>query len=467
MNSPATPGDAEALSPAPTPDAPDAPDAPVEPSAAGTAATPAKAEPPKKGRIARIYDFFTTRPESEWLRALFDHGPIVALLVIAVGLRVYRLAEVAGSLIGDEVWYVQASRVIAGVPVLMHHLPAKTFSGLDPNSEHPPLAKVVMAAMMKHYGDKEVVWRAPSVVLGVASIWLLYRIIMQLGGTRWQANLGAFIVTFDNLFLIHGRIATLDIYLVAFTLVGTWLYLAGLLELAAFAFAIATLCKTNAILGLGAMFLYEAVLHLKDWRLLFTRQALRPIGRRALVVALYLGFFLLGLGALDCYYTEYRTPFAHLNHMIHFHAGLTHTGPSSGSESTPFEWFLNLGAFDYFTWTGTAHGAPQHLVFRCTLNYYVLFVAQLTMIYVAKEMWTKREPLTTFAITSFVASFGPIFLFWAIWSRTSYIYYMLPSIPAFACAIVAGAKAVPTYMRWGFVGLVLYGFAYSYPVRLF
>ena len=401
-------------------------------------------------------------PRKAWLSALIEHGPIVVLLIVAAGLRLFRLGEVPGHLIGDEVWYVQASRVLAGVPVLMHHLTGSALSGFDPNSEHPPLAKVVMAALIRQFGDREVVWRAPSVVLGVASIWLVYRIILLLNGTRWQALFGAFILVFDNLFLIHGRIATLDIYLVTFILFGTWLYLLSYLELAAVAFAISALCKTNGVLGLLAMFLYEAIMQRSQWR----HPSFRAIGRRAVVVGLFVGIFLLGLGALDCFFTEYRSPFAHLQHMFHFHSGLKHTGPSSGTESTPFQWWLNAGTFDYFFWNGPQHGVEQHYLFRAVMNGYVIFVAPLALLYATEQIWTARSPLATFAVASLVANFGPIFLVWAIMSRTSYIYYMVPSLPAIACALALAAFALPPFMRWGFLVLVLYAFGFSFPVRL-
>jgi predicted membrane-bound dolichyl-phosphate-mannose-protein mannosyltransferase len=368
-----------------------------------------------------------------------------------------------GSLIGDEVWYVQAARVLAGFPVLMNHLPANAMSGLDPNVEHPPLGKVVLAESMRLLGNREVAWRIPSVVLGTLSIWIFYRIILALRGTRVEALFGAFVLAFDTLFFLHGRIGTLDIYFVTFILVGTWLYLTSYLELAAIAFAVGALCKMNAVLGLLAMFLYEALLARGEWR----RPSWRAIGRRAIVVALFLGFFVLGLGALDCFFTRFRSPFDHLTEMGHFHAGLKHTGISSGTESIPFEWWVNAGTFDYYFWNGTTNGAAAHVLFRGMMNGYVIFAAPLALFYAAQRTWKGDSRLATFAVASVVANFVPIFLTWAILSRSSYIYYMLPSLPGIVCALAVALFAVPRSIRWAFLALVLYGFVMTFPFRRF
>ena len=278
-----------------------------------------------------------SRPKGTGLVAtLRSDGPIVALVLVAGALRGFRLGYPRANLIGDELWYVQAARVIAGVPVLMHHLPGTAQSGIDPNSEHPSLAKVAMAAMIHSMGDREVAWRFPSVILGTLSIWLLYLVVLKVGGTRREAWFAAFILSFDTLFFIHGRIATLDIYLVTFALLGTWLYLSSYFELAAVAFAVAALCKVNGVLGLMAMYLYEALVQRRGWR----TPNWRAIGRRALAFGFFVAFFVLGLGALDGYWSEYQGPWDHLAHMASFHSGIKHVGPSSGTESTAFQWWL-------------------------------------------------------------------------------------------------------------------------------
>jgi predicted membrane-bound dolichyl-phosphate-mannose-protein mannosyltransferase len=413
-----------------------------------------------------------------WARAVASLqalGPIAALLAVAAGLRCYRLGDWPGQLIGDEGWYVQDARVILGLPLPdLKGLPAHPMSGIDPNAEHPPLAKLIMAGSMKLFGNTDIAWRIPSVVLSTLGILLLYLIVQRLGGNRRLALFAAFVLAFDNLSFVQGRIAMLEVYLITFILLGTWLYLSELPELAGIAFALATLCKINGLLGLGAVLLYEAALGFRRaWRgsleATLTWPALRPSWARlrpgALATVFCVIFLLAGLGAVDNYWTGFEGPLDHLVHMVSYHSTLTYQGAPTGAASLPPQWWLNQGTMDYFVRPLEAEGEKIHIVFRAAMNEYVIWAAPLALFFAGQRAWVDRSKLATFAVASFVANFGPPFLAWAILSRTSYIYYMGTSIPAFACAIAVAASAVPRSVIWCYVGAMLYSFACGFPFR--
>ncbi len=392
-----------------------------------------------------------------------EHGPILALVSVSGLLRAFRLGDVAGQLIGDESYYVQDARVLLGLSVTPDHLPLGALSGLDPNPEHPPLAKVLMAASMKLLGLAEGSWRAPSVVLGTLSIWLLYRIVLALGGSRGQALFAAFVLAFDNLSFIHGRIAMLEMYLAAFTLVGTWLYLGGRYELAGVAFGAAMLCKLNGSLGLLAVFLYDALCSRDRWR----NPAWPALRRRATAGVFCLAFFLPALGALDGFFTHFRNPFEHLAFMTHYHVGLTHPGLSGGDGSNPLAWWANAGAMEYLSWPAPADGSSGEVLFRAAMNQYVIAAAPFAFAYAAQQAWSAGSRLGAFAIASLVANYGTVLVAWALLSRTTYIYYMVASLPAVACALAVLAWALPRTVRWGYAALVLYCFCVWFPFRYF
>jgi dolichyl-phosphate-mannose--protein O-mannosyl transferase len=402
------------------------------------------------------------------------HGPIAGLLAVSAFVRSFRLGEVPGQLIGDECWYVQAARVIDGLPLPnLKNLPSHPLSGIDPNSEHPPLVKLIMAAFMKLPIQKEIAWRIPSVILGTLGIWLLYLIVQRLGASRRTAFFAAFLFAFDNTVFIHGRIGMLDIYLVTFILLGTWLYFSAYAELAGLAFGLASLCKINGLLGLFSVLLFDAAVMVRSqwrgWRHPWT--ALRPTWaqlRPGVTATVFcVAFFLTMLGALDNYWTEYKGPFEHLLHMVTYHSGLTHHGASTGAESVPFQWWLNEGSMSYFTWNWSEGGKTNNILFRSAMNEYVLWATPFALFYAGQRAWTDSSKLATFAVVSFFGNFGPPFLAWLILSRTSYIYYMLPSIPAFVCAIAVAAEQVPRSLRWAFAAAVLYAFFFSFPFRYF
>lgn len=390
------------------------------------------------------------------------NAAISLLLIVAATLRAFRLGRPEGSLIFDEAYYVQDARVILGLPVMFHHLPGSALSGLDPNSEHPPLAKLIMAAFMWMLGDREIAWRIPSVVLGTLAIWLVYRIALLLEGTRQQALLAAFVVAFDNLFFVHSRIATLDIYVVTFVLLGTWLYLRSWFEVAGLAFGLAVLCKLNGIVGVGAIALYELGFALRQKRRI-GRAVLGPLITTAGFCALAA---VIGLAALDAYWTEFASPFDHFKHIVVYAKNLTRLGPPQGAESTPLQWWLNAEPIAYLQVMTTTDGvSKREILFSGAMTTYVIFAAPFALTRAAHLGW-RESRLGAFAACSFIANYVPFFIAWFVSSRISYIYYMVPSIPAIALAIALVAESLPRSMRWCFVGAVLFSFWFTFPFRV-
>ena len=70
------------------------------------------------------------------------------------------------TLIFDETYYVAAARVIDGLPPLrgqQHY--ADVPAGVDPNAEHPQLAKLVIAGSIRLLGDGPWAWRDRKTVV--------------------------------------------------------------------------------------------------------------------------------------------------------------------------------------------------------------------------------------------------------------------------------------------------------------
>lgn len=404
-------------------------------------------------------------PRSRAWAWLYDRLALGALLVVAVVLRCFRLSEVAGQLVGDENWYVQDARVIDGFPVLLHNLPRNPLSGIDPNTEHPPLAKLIMAGFMRVLGDREIAWRIPSVIMGTLAIWCLYEIVLKLGGTRRVALLAAFVLAFENMSFLHGRIAMLDIYMIGFSMLGAWLYLAKRYELAGVLFAVAATCKINGTFGMAAMFGMDALLLLREPRKLLAWRTIKPW---VLTGGYFAVFLLLWLGTLDCYFTEFGSPFAHLSQMFQYHAGRSHPGAPVDNESTPLQWWLNSGGMTYLIWTITGGtGGNKSWLFRAAMNEYVIMAAPVALFYAAQRAWVERSRLGAFAVAWFVTAYVPVLLAWGLKSHISYIYYMLPSIPAFAVAIAYGASRMPRSVQLAYAVVVLCAFFDAYPVHQF
>jgi len=249
-----------------------------------------------------------------------------------------------------------------------------------------------------------------------------------------------------------------------FMLAGTCLYVASWYELAGLVFGTAMLCKMNGMCGIFTVVLYELLLAWRGPSRSF-RPSLRPL---AVTTVFCAAFFFAGLGTLDCLFTEFRNPWTHVASMARFAKSLTRVGPPQGSESTPAEWWVNSGVFNYYQVTTTSNGSTRTTVlFRGAMNDYVIMAAPFALLYAARRAWAGRSRMATLATAAFLANFVPVLLAWAVMSRMSYIYYMVPVMPAILCALALLLTRVPRFFQWVFAAAVLYSFRIYFPFRSF
>ena len=409
-----------------------------------------------------------------WLQTV-DWYPflLLGLTNVAFGLRLLWLDRPRRALIFDESYYVNAARIILGlqVPEGAHYqgLPA----GLDPNSQHPPGAKLLIAGSMRLFGDNAIGWRLPSVLFGTVAIALVYGIVRRAGGLKPLALLAAFVFAFDNLVFVHSRIATLDIFLVAFLLLGVYCYLGAQPVLAGLAFVAATLCKIQGVYGIGAIAAFEAV------RMLAHRRGGRPFQVRnlqplAVAVAVYAVAFPLLLGGLDRVWSTYKNPFEHIGHILRYGFSLARSDGPQGSESNPWQWLVNEVQIPYLRTDvqvlvdGKLRTSRPTVFFRGAMNPYVIFITPLAMAYAARTAWRRRrDEVPSLALVLFVVTFLPYWPAALLAHRISYIFYFLPVLPAVAMAAahLMYAPAVGRLVRWAYVGAVLLGFYVYFPFR--
>ncbi len=161
---------------------------------------------------------------------------LALILGLSLGARLLDLGHPCSSpcrhnsdhgLIFDEAYYVNAARVIDGIHppggAPYHDAPLHK----DPNAEHPQLAKLIIAGSIKLFGDGPWGWRLGSVLFGLIAIAGMYFLARAAGASQWLGVGAAAVAATDNLLLIHGRIATLDIYAVSLMIVAAALYLRG------------------------------------------------------------------------------------------------------------------------------------------------------------------------------------------------------------------------------------------------
>jgi len=409
------------------------------------------------------------------LRGLFsDPGQLLAIVLVgALAVRAIWLWLPQGSLIFDEAYYVNAARVLLGwaVPTGAHY--AGSPVGLDPNTEHPPLGKVLMAASMLAFGDNGLGWRLPSLVAGMIGLGAVYGIVRATGETARLGVLVVGLLAFENLTFVHGRIGTLDMMSLAAILVGAWLGLRGHWTLAGVACAVGSLVKLTGAFGLLALLVYQVVVLVRSRRGATGRLGWEDLRPTLLLVSAYAVVSIAGLWALDLRFSGYGDPWAHLVHMMTFGAALQTKGASGGIASTPWQWLLDEGHINYLrvavdTRVGSVvTGSLVKIDFRGALNPVLLGALPLAFLFTFWYAWRKGSLLAIWCLAWAAANYLPYLPLALISHRIMYLYYFLPTIPALAVAvaILLTRSGLPRMVAWGYIAAFLLAFAALFPFR--
>jgi predicted membrane-bound dolichyl-phosphate-mannose-protein mannosyltransferase len=406
-------------------------------------------------------------------RLLLGPRQALALVVLAAALcRLLWLDAPDRALIFDEAYYVNAARVMLGwrVPAGAHY--AGRPPGRDPNPEHPPLGKAVIALSMRAFGDVPLGWRAPSIVAGAASVALTYGVVGAAGGGAWLGVLGAALLALDNLSLVHGRIATLDMPLVACLLLAAWLALRRHPVAAGAALGCAALFKLTGVYGLPALLLFGCGSAAWAWRDTGRPQisALRSGVKLAATAALV---WIAGLWLLDLVVGAYRTPWEHLRFMVEYGLRLTNPQGPQGQESLPWQWLLNEVPMTYLRTDqqvlvdGRLVATRPLIVFRGAMNPFIVGAAPLALGHVAWRAWRHRDRLALWCVTWIAATYLPYFPLAMIHHRVSYIFYFLPTLPALVIAIAMLVRdgGLPRVVLWAYLAMAALGFVGYFPFQ--
>ena len=421
--------------------------------------------------------------------------PLLVLAVVCVlslGARGFMLGAPCQSpctvasqhtLIFDEAYYVNAARVIAHIrPAAGQHYDQSPL-GSDPNAEHPQGAKLTMAAAIEVFGDGPFAWRIGSLLFGTLAILAMYALVRFAGGGPWSAVGAATLMAADNLFIVHGRIATLDIYGIAPMVLGVALYVRGRPWLAAVALAVADCMKEvspYALLVIGLLEVGRVLYGLRDpdrpaswhWKPALVRLAITAIGSIALFIA---GLWVMGMIATP-YADSDRLlitggPFDHLWHMITYAEALTSPHGAQGIASYPWQWLIDLKPITYLRVNPSLPGNNLFAIhpvvaFFGMISPPILALAIPSLAFCAWRLGRRRPAVQSFAdvqlailgIAWFIGTWLPYELQSALDSRTSYLYYMIVVMPGIYLSVTyLVALGWRTRNRWLRVTIGLWG----------
>jgi dolichyl-phosphate-mannose-protein mannosyltransferase len=362
-------------------------------------------------------------------------------------------------LVFDEAYYVPAGRVIAGIdPPRGSHYHGSP-AGDDPNSEHPQLAKVIIAGAIELFGDGPFAWRIASIVLGSLAILGMFVLVRAAGGGRWLAVGAASLMAADNLLLVHSRIATLDVYAVAAMIWGAALYLRGRPLLAGVVVGIGACAKEVAPYVLLALVLDERVQRGR------TRETLGAQARRlGACIAAAAGTFVAVLALLDRIAPPYDPiarrlvgggVFGHIRYILHYGQHQTSPHGPHGIASYPWDWLVDVKPIVYLNINpsrpvaGLLHVHPE-AHFLGMISPVILLVGLPGLVAAgwsaAKRTRLPATDVELLGLAWFAGTFAPFVLLSLLESRTSYLYYMvavMPGIYIAAAALISRVRPPP------------------------
>ena len=146
------------------------------------------------------------------------------------------------------------------------------------NPMHPPLAKQMIALSIRSFGDNPFAWRYPATLFGALAILAVYFCGLALFAAQGTSVAAALIAFFNQMLFVQSRIATLDIFALAFGLFGIAAFMQGYRQsrpqrwfaFAGIAFGLSAACKWSGLFPLAVCIAMTAAIRLmQGWRTQF------------------------------------------------------------------------------------------------------------------------------------------------------------------------------------------------------
>jgi dolichyl-phosphate-mannose-protein mannosyltransferase len=287
----------------------------------------------------------------------------------------------------------------------------------DARPEHPPLAKLFIAAGIKILGDNTAGWRTPAIIFGTISIVLLYFICRRLNMSRRASNIATFLFAFENFSFMFASIAMLDAFFLTLTLAFFLLYLSRQYVFAGIFIGLAALAKLFAALGTPTLFIH--------WVFTKTRQTRWFIATIILAPLSFVGF----LPLFDYIITgSFENPLVRIKEMLSLSGSLTFYNTNHPAMSRPWEWLLNYRPMAFW-YTPHYTGAVSPSIWA------LMIPVVLYMLYRAVK---QRNDAGLFGFSWFLGTY----LLWIpisiLTNRISFIFYFYPTIGALCLGLGMG-----------------------------
>ena len=339
----------------------------------------------------------------------------LCVIVIATLIMHFCIVTRPTDLILDEQHYIKDARNI-----MQNHESLRT--------EHPPLAKLIIVAGIKTFGDNPWGWRVFPILFGTVSIVLFYFLCRRLNMSPIASNIAAFLLAFENLTFLQASVAMLDVFCLTFMLAAFLLYVNRRYINSGIAVGLSALAKLNGALALPVIFIH--------W--IFSRQG-RSRGIIFTILFSILSF--VELMILFEYIIAQRVtssldPFLRIKDMLSLSGSLTFATVTHPYASHPWDWLISYKPMAYWY--------MPHYTAAISFTIWALIIP--TFAYLVYKA-VKRDEAGLFGL----AWFAGTYLIWIpvtlITDRVNYIYYFYPAVGAICIGVALGLSRLIDIFR--------------------
>lgn len=355
--------------------------------------------------MTRLFSYIKKIPENKRVKII-----LLAILIFASFSRLIRL-DYPNKYVFDEVYHAYTAKEYLKGNKDAWSPWGKSPPGVAFEWLHPPIEKEIMTASMFLLRSTDAwAYRLPGALLGILSVFLVYKLALLLFKNQTVGLLSAFIFSVDGLVFVQSRIGMNDVYLVAFILISTIFFIQKRYILSALFMGVAMATKWP---GIFLVLVYFPIL-------LYNRQLKNLIYFILLPPCIYLlsyaHYFLMGYNWGD---------FIELHRQIWWYQ--TNLKATHAYSSPWWSWPLNLYPIWYFvdyqknTMTNIfASGNPA-----------LFWAGSIAVILTALEA-IKRRSLNLIII---LLGFFSFWLPWALSPRIMFLYHFSPSVPFLCLAL--------------------------------
>jgi dolichyl-phosphate-mannose-protein mannosyltransferase len=413
-----------------------------------------------------------------WLGLSSRNLTVISALIFVVALALLAPGFTAAKKVYfDETWYVPTARQWLANGEMLH-------------PEHPPLAKMLIAAGMRLFGDNPFGWRAMSLVFGALTVTGVWLWTLALTSDVALSLFAAAITLLDGIVFVQSRIAMLDVFLICFCVLALAAFTAGENArtkgaalrwhlIGGWCLGLAGACKWSGwFLACGLIALKLAIALLRLWRTRFENP--RPAdfyspnapaigvlgGLAAYLVAPFLAYFLSYSPQLVRAHSLYEFVATHKD-MIAIMTGKSADHPYKSLWWTwpalwrPVWYLFDAPPKEAGGWTETGKAAAVVGL----PNPFVLFAGEAAILWTLYAGVLRRARAPLIVAIAFFAQWLP----WAVNPKgLEFYYYFYPSIVCLGPALALVAHALKRPWRdvfaWGSLMIAFATFIFFLPV---